>query len=151
MGYKRNKLSLREPVTRAGKQGKFRLQINLNSAKECNQWLWRMTETPSLHHSRYKSDLEPGLLPYWAMRLHCLTQDPSADLMMAEAHSKTPGGPTGPDRLLCLRWERASYFIIRGSKRNRLPNLSCLLTKGFHFALFLYLKCFNTKRMFICS
>lgn len=77
-------------------------KINWNSAKECNQWLWRMTETPSLDHSRYKSDLEPRLLPYWAMCLHCLTQDPSADLMMAEAHSKTPGGLTGPQRLLCL-------------------------------------------------
>lgn len=107
--------------------GDFLLKINLGSAKDYIQWLWRMTEPPSLDQSRYKSDLEPGALLHWAMCLHCLTQAPSTDLMTAEAATKLI--PRHREAYLTLTnlhnqlqsvcSQRASYFIIRGSKKEK--------------------------------
>lgn len=78
-----------------------------------------MTEPPSPDQSRHKSDLEPGALLRCAICLHCLTHDPSTDLMTAEVALK----------FIPRHWEvyltpvsllaestGASYFMNRGSK-----------------------------------
>lgn len=117
-----------------------------------------MTEPPSLDQSQHKSDLEPGALLHWAMCLHCLTQDPSTDLMTVDAVTKliprhweaylTPTNYTTHSSVFVSRehWSYSLYKQREKKKKKKPDNQSCLFKTPFIF--FVSLVCLSKQLEF---